>query len=42
MQDSNCFIQKPIVKNQALSIINGSFACDFDSTDLNTEMDKKT
>ncbi|KAK0163812.1 hypothetical protein PV328_002505 [Microctonus aethiopoides] len=31
IQEINCHIQKPIVKNQAVTIINGTFACDIDA-----------
>ncbi|XP_034945132.1 multidrug resistance-associated protein 5-like isoform X1 [Chelonus insularis] len=41
MEESNCVIQKPIVKSQALSIMNGSFVCDFDSSDLKIDIDYK-
>lgn len=34
IQEINCHIQKPIVKNQAVTIINGTFACDIDAVNL--------
>ncbi|XP_044582517.1 multidrug resistance-associated protein 5-like isoform X6 [Cotesia glomerata] len=41
MEENNSFIQKPIVKSQALSIMNGTFVCDVDSCNLKSAQKKK-
>lgn len=41
MEENNNFIQKPIVKSQALSIMNGTFVCDVDSCNLKSAEKKK-
>ncbi|XP_057338415.1 ATP-binding cassette sub-family C member 5-like isoform X4 [Microplitis mediator] len=41
MEENNSFIQKPIVKSQALSIMNGTFVCDVDSCNLKSAEKKK-
>ncbi|KAK0181941.1 hypothetical protein PV327_000119 [Microctonus hyperodae] len=41
IQEVNCYIQKPIVKNQAVTIINGTFTCDIDAVNLSGGNKKK-
>ncbi|XP_063987781.1 ATP-binding cassette sub-family C member 5-like isoform X1 [Diachasmimorpha longicaudata] len=41
MAENNCPIHKPIVKNQALSIINGTFSCDIHAENLDETRKKR-